>query len=37
MNVAQWLEFFLLHQAHHVYAVMTLAWQRRPDQTSEER
>ena len=36
MNVAQWLEFFLLHQAHHVYVVMTLAWQGRRDQTSEE-
>jgi uncharacterized damage-inducible protein DinB len=36
MNVAQWLEFFLLHQAHHVYVAMTLAWRGRPDQTSEE-
>ena len=32
----QWLEFFLLHQAHHIYVVMTFAWQGRPDQTSEE-
>ncbi|HWC18122.1 MAG TPA: DinB family protein, partial [Terriglobales bacterium] len=22
MNIVQWLEFFLLHEAHHLYAIL---------------
>lgn len=25
MNIAQWLNFFLLHEAHHLYAIFKLA------------
>ena len=25
MNITQWLNFFLLHEAHHLYAVFKLA------------
>ena len=25
MNLAQWLDFFLLHEAHHLYVAMTRA------------
>ena len=26
VTIPQWLEFFLVHEAHHLYVVMTLAW-----------
>lgn len=30
MTIPQWIEFFLFHEGHHVYQVMTLAWKRDP-------
>ena len=26
VNIPQWLEFFLAHEGHHLYVVMTQAW-----------
>ncbi len=30
LTIPQWIDFFLFHEAHHVYMVMTLAWRREP-------
>ena len=33
LTVSHWLEFFLVHEAHHLYTMMSLAW-RHPPQSS---
>jgi hypothetical protein len=34
LTVAHWLEFFLVHEAHHLYTVMSLAWRHPPEPSS---